>query len=156
MQEALDLAQRGSGEVEPNPRVGAILLQDGQVVGRGYHGYYGGVHAEVAALEDARARGAKPDTAVVTLEPCSSQVGDGGKKTPPCTQALLAAGIRRVVVGAIDPDPRHRRRGLVELEQRGVEAMDDCQVGDDSGRQDGCTDWRVALDLGPGIAPPYA
>lgn len=124
MQEALDLAQRGCGEVEPNPRVGALLLQDGEVVGRGFHGYYGGPHAEVAALEDARSRGAKPDTAVVTLEPCSSNLGDGGKKTPPCTQALLAAGIRRVVVGAIDPDPRHRRRGLVELEQRGVEVIE--------------------------------
>lgn len=124
MQEALDLAQRGRGEVEPNPRVGALMLQDGEVVGRGYHTHYGGPHAEIAALQDARSRGATPDTAVVTLEPCSAQRGEGGKKTGPCTQALLDAGIRKVIVGAIDPDPRHRRRGLIELEQRGVEVQD--------------------------------
>lgn len=124
MQEALQLALRGRTEVEPNPRVGAVLLQDGEIVGRGWHTHYGGPHAEVAALQDAKTRGARPDTAVVTLEPCSAQLGEGGKKTPPCTQALLDAGIRRVVVGAIDPDPRHRRRGLIELEQRGVEVQD--------------------------------
>ena len=124
MAEALQLAQRGSGAVEPNPRVGALLLQDGAIVGRGWHEHYGGPHAEVVALQQAKAAGARPDTAVVTLEPCSAQLGEGGKKTPPCTQALLDAGIRRVFVGAIDPDPRHRRRGLIELEQRGVEVHD--------------------------------
>ncbi|MGE3175453.1 MAG: bifunctional diaminohydroxyphosphoribosylaminopyrimidine deaminase/5-amino-6-(5-phosphoribosylamino)uracil reductase RibD [Planctomycetota bacterium] len=124
MQEALDLAVQGRGEVEPNPRVGALMLQDGEIVGRGFHAHYGGPHAEVVALQDARARGAKPDTAVVTLEPCSAQLGEGGKKTPPCVQALLDAGIQKVVVGAIDPDPRHRRRGLIQLEQHGVEIQD--------------------------------
>lgn len=124
MQEALDLAAKGRNEVEPNPRVGALMLQDGVVVGRGHHAYYGGPHAEVAALADARSRGASPDTAFVTLEPCSAKQGEGGKKTPPCVEALVQAGIQKVVVGAIDPDPRHRRRGLIELEQRGIEVID--------------------------------
>ncbi len=124
MQEALQLALRGRGHVEPNPRVGALMLQDGEIVGRGWHEFYGGPHAEVMALRDARQKGARPDTAVVTLEPCSAQLGEGGKKTPPCTQALLDAGIKRVIVGAIDPDPRHRRRGLIALEQCGVEVQD--------------------------------
>ena len=124
MAEALLLAQRGRGDVEPNPRVGALLLQGERVVGRGFHACYGGPHAEIVALQDAAAAGATPDTAIVTMEPCSAPLGADGKKTPPCVQALLAAGIRRVVVGAIDPDPRHRRRGLVELEQRGVEVLE--------------------------------
>ncbi len=124
MLEALDLAKRGSGDVEPNPRTGALMITDGEIVGRGWHQFYGGPHAEVMALQDAHAKGAKPDTAVITLEPCSSQIGEGGKKTPPCTGALLAAGIRRVIVGAMDPDPRHRRRGLLALEQQGVEVVE--------------------------------
>jgi diaminohydroxyphosphoribosylaminopyrimidine deaminase/5-amino-6-(5-phosphoribosylamino)uracil reductase len=124
MQEALGLALRGRGEVEPNPRVGAIALCGDEIVGRGWHEHYGGPHAEVMALRDASARGRKPDTMFVTLEPCSSQKGEGGKKTPPCVDALLEAGIKKLYVAAIDPDPRHRRRGLVELEQRGVEVHD--------------------------------
>lgn len=120
MAEALELAQLGCGEVEPNPRVGALMLQDGEIVGRGHHAHFGALHAEAAALLDARSRGATPDTAVVTLEPCSAKIGEGGKRQPPCVQALLDAGIKKVIVGAIDPDPRHRRRGLIELEQHGV------------------------------------
>jgi diaminohydroxyphosphoribosylaminopyrimidine deaminase/5-amino-6-(5-phosphoribosylamino)uracil reductase len=124
MDEAIGRALRGRGEVEPNPCVGALMLQDGRVVGRGHHPYYGGPHAEVVALEDARSNGCQPDTAVVTLEPCCSPLGDGGKKTPPCVDALVEAGIRRVVVGAIDSDPRHRRRGIADLEERGIEVIE--------------------------------
>lgn len=124
MGEALELAMRGRGEVEPNPRVGALALQDGEIVGRGWHGHWGGAHAEVEALRDASANGHRPDTMVVSLEPCSSPPGTAGKKTPPCTRALLDAGIRRVVVGATDPDPRHRRAGIAELEAAGVEVVD--------------------------------
>jgi diaminohydroxyphosphoribosylaminopyrimidine deaminase / 5-amino-6-(5-phosphoribosylamino)uracil reductase len=124
MQEALALALHGRGEVEPNPRVGAIALQDGEVVGRGFHSHWGGPHAEVMALHAAAAQNRRPDTLVVTLEPCSSPRGTAGKKTPPCTLALIEAGIRRVVVGALDPDPRHRRTGILELEAKGVQVID--------------------------------
>lgn len=124
MQEALELALRGRGEVEPNPRVGALALQDQEVVGRGWHHHWGGPHAEIEALADARRRGRAPDTLVVTLEPCSSDVGTGGKKTPPCAQALVEAGVRSVLVGALDPDPRHRGNGIALLEQAGVRVQD--------------------------------
>lgn len=124
MGEASELAQRGRGEVEPNPRVGCLLLQDGAVVARGWHEFFGGRHAEAMALDAARAAGARPDTAVVTLEPCSTPKGLGGKKTEPCAQALVAAGVRRVVIGSTDPDPRHRRQGIAMLEAAGVEVLD--------------------------------
>lgn len=124
MGEALALAARGRGEVEPNPRVGCLLLQDGEVVARGWHALFGGAHAEAMALAEAHARGARPDTAVVTLEPCSTPKGEDGKKTDPCAQALIDAGIRRVVIGAVDPDARHRRRGIALLEEAGVDVLD--------------------------------
>ena len=124
MQQALVLADRGRFEVEPNPRVGCVLLQDGEVVATGWHEYFGGRHAEAMALDEAAARGKRPDTAVVTLEPCSSEQGVDGKQTPPCAQRLVAAGVRRVVIGAIDPDPRHRRRGIALLEEAGIDVLD--------------------------------
>lgn len=131
MREAIGLALRGRGLVEPNPRVGALALQGGQVVGRGWHARYGGKHAEVAAIEDAASRTAKVDCVVVTLEPCSSELGTNGKKTPPCTKRLLAAGVRQVIFGAEDPDPRHagQARKVLEgagLEVRGGVLADDC------------------------------
>lgn len=124
MQEAIGLAQRGRGQVEPNPRVGCLLLQDGEIVARGFHEFFGGRHAEAMALEEAARAGRRPDTAVVTLEPCSTEKGVNGKQTPPCAQALVAAGVRRVVIGNIDPDPRHRRKGIELLEAAGVEVLD--------------------------------
>ena len=118
---AAALAQRGRGHVEPNPRVGAIAMQGGRVVGEGWHRDYGAPHAEEAALEDAFAKGAEPDTLVVTLEPCSSS--GGLKKRPPCTQLILEAGVQRVLVGALDPDERHRGAGLDYLRNAGVEVL---------------------------------
>lgn len=99
MRRALALAERGWGRVEPNPLVGAVVVKDDAVVGTGFHGEYGGPHAEVAALDAAgeRARGA---TLYVTLEPCSHR-----GKTPPCTAAVREAGIARLVYGAEDPHP---------------------------------------------------
>src|SRR3989441_1647923 len=113
MQRALDLAWRGWGRVAPNPLVGAVVLRDGSIVGDGWHAEYGGDHAEVAALKAAghRARGA---TVVVTLEPCAHH-----GKTPPCTDALLAAGVSRVVAAIRDPDP-DAAGGLDVLRSRGV------------------------------------
>src|SRR6266480_5265957 len=114
MQRALDLAWRGWGRVAPNPLVGAVVLRDGVVVGEGWHAEYGGDHAEVAALKAAgdRARGA---TVVVTLEPCAHH-----GKTPPCTDALLAAGVSRVVAAIRDPDP-DAGGGLDVLRRAGVD-----------------------------------
>ena len=112
LEEAIALARRGAGEVEPNPRVGAIALAGERVVGRGWHRRWGGPHAEVEALEAARE---PADTLVVTLEPCST-----AGKTPPCTELILARGIRRLVCGAVDPNPAHAGRGLEMLRRRGV------------------------------------
>tara|TARA_R110002072_G_scaffold100429_2_gene221094 strand:+ start:20129 stop:21241 length:1113 start_codon:yes stop_codon:yes gene_type:complete len=124
MREAIALADLGRFEVEPNPRVGCLLLQEGEIVARGHHEFFGGRHAEAVALDAAKANGKRPDTAVVTLEPCSSEKGVDGKKTPPCAQALIAAGIKRVIIGSTDPDLRHRRRGIALLEEAGIDVMD--------------------------------
>ncbi len=104
MQRALALARRGLGKTSPNPMVGAVLVRNGRVVAEGWHKRAGGPHAEVFALRNTKARGA---TLYVTMEPCSTW-----GKTPPCTQAIIAAGVKRVVVAALDPNPRHNGRGL--------------------------------------------
>ncbi len=113
MRVALGLARRGLGRVWPNPAVGCVLVAEGRVVGRGRTGDGGRPHAEVAALAQAGglARGA---TAYVTLEPC---VHTG--RTPPCTEALIAAGVARVVVAIEDPDPRVNGAGVEALRAAG-------------------------------------
>ncbi|HUV40031.1 MAG TPA: bifunctional diaminohydroxyphosphoribosylaminopyrimidine deaminase/5-amino-6-(5-phosphoribosylamino)uracil reductase RibD [Planctomycetota bacterium] len=114
MRRALELAERGLGRVEPNPAVGAVLVQGDRIVGEGYHRVFGGPHAEVHALEAAgdAARGA---TLYVTLEPCCHH-----GKTPPCTDALIAAGVRRVVVAMQDPFPKVAGTGLAQLRDAGI------------------------------------
>src|SRR6476661_53335 len=99
MRRALDLAENGWGRTAPNPMVGAVVVRDGAIVGEGWHNRYGEAHAEVEAIRSAgeRARGA---TMYVTLEPCNHE-----GHTPPCTDAILAAGIRRVVIAVADPNP---------------------------------------------------
>jgi diaminohydroxyphosphoribosylaminopyrimidine deaminase / 5-amino-6-(5-phosphoribosylamino)uracil reductase len=111
---ALELAERGRGSTHPNPVVGAVVVSDGKVVGEGWHERKGGPHAEVVALEAAgeRARGA---TLYLTMEPCTHH-----GETPPCTTAILGAGVGRVVAGALDPNPK-ARGGLEELLAAGVE-----------------------------------
>src|SRR5436309_13456589 len=115
MRRALELAERGRGFVEPNPLVGAVVVQDGAVVGEGWHQRFGGPHAEVHALAAAgeAARGA---TLYVTLEPCCHH-----GKTPPCTDAVLRAGVRRVVAAMPDPFPPVAGRGAALLRGAGVE-----------------------------------
>ena len=112
---ALELAERGRGTTHPNPIVGAVVVAGEEVVGEGWHERAGGTHAEVVALEAAgeRARGA---TLYVTLEPCAHH-----GRTPPCVDAILAAEIGRVVVGAADPNPKTDGRGFERLREGGVE-----------------------------------
>lgn len=114
MQEALELARRGVGRSSPNPAVGAVLVKDGEVVGRGSHTYGLVKHAEILALEEAgpRARGA---TLYITLEPCAHQ-----GRTPPCSDALIAAGIARVVAALEDPNPQVSGQGFRRLLDAGV------------------------------------
>jgi diaminohydroxyphosphoribosylaminopyrimidine deaminase/5-amino-6-(5-phosphoribosylamino)uracil reductase len=115
MDEAIRLARRGIGTTHPNPRVGAVVLAGGTVVARGYHARPGDAHAEVRALESASglARGA---TLVVTLEPCAHH-----GRTPPCVDAILEAGVSRVVVAMTDPNPLVDGRGLARLRAEGLD-----------------------------------
>jgi diaminohydroxyphosphoribosylaminopyrimidine deaminase/5-amino-6-(5-phosphoribosylamino)uracil reductase len=116
LERALDLAERGRGTTWPNPVVGAVVVSDGKIVGEGWHERKGGPHAEVVALKAAgeKAIGA---TLYVTLEPCRSTGA-----TPPCTSAVLGAGVARVVAGALDPNP-DAGGGLEELRAAGVEVV---------------------------------
>ena len=116
MREALALAAQARGRTSPNPMVGSVVVKDGRVVGRGYHVKAGAPHGEAAALEDAGGQ-AKGATLYVTLEPCCHL----NKRTPPCTKAIIAAGIRRVVAAMRDPNPLVSGKGLEELRQAGID-----------------------------------
>jgi diaminohydroxyphosphoribosylaminopyrimidine deaminase/5-amino-6-(5-phosphoribosylamino)uracil reductase len=115
LERAVELAERGRATTRPNPVVGAMVVADGEMVGEGWHERPGGPHAEVVALEAAgeRSRGA---VLYVTLEPCAHH-----GRTPPCADAVVAAGIARVVVGAGDPDPRTNGAGIARLREAGIE-----------------------------------
>jgi diaminohydroxyphosphoribosylaminopyrimidine deaminase/5-amino-6-(5-phosphoribosylamino)uracil reductase len=114
MKRALELAQRGEGRVSPNPLVGAVLVNDGRVVGEGFHVFEQVKHAEVLALEEAgtAARGA---TLYCSLEPCCHH-----GRTSPCTDALIEAGISRAVIAVTDPNPRVNGRGIRQLREAGI------------------------------------
>ncbi|MFO7983522.1 MAG: bifunctional diaminohydroxyphosphoribosylaminopyrimidine deaminase/5-amino-6-(5-phosphoribosylamino)uracil reductase RibD [Desulfuromonadales bacterium] len=126
MQLALELARRGEGRTRPNPPVGAVVLRDGHVVGRGFHPRAGEPHAEIFALEEAGDMAAGAEL-YVTLEPCSHH-----GRTGPCCEAIVKAGIRRVVIGATDPNPHVDGGGIRYLQQAGLEVFSgilepDCQ-----------------------------
>jgi diaminohydroxyphosphoribosylaminopyrimidine deaminase/5-amino-6-(5-phosphoribosylamino)uracil reductase len=138
---ALELAERGRGETHPNPVVGAVVVAGDQVVGEGWHERAGGPHAEVIALETAgeRARGA---TLYVTLEPCAHY-----GRTPPCVDAIVAAGVARVVVGAPDPNPKTDGQGFVRLREAGVDVeLLDGESGRLARRQNEA--WRIWITAG--------
>jgi diaminohydroxyphosphoribosylaminopyrimidine deaminase/5-amino-6-(5-phosphoribosylamino)uracil reductase len=118
LQRALELAEGGRGLVSPNPLVGAVLVRDGKPIGEGFHAGLGGPHAEVAALEDCRAKGVDPAgaTLYVTLEPCAHH-----GRQPPCTGAILAAGLARVVIASEDPSEKASGRGPGILRDEGIE-----------------------------------
>lgn len=122
MRRALKLAQRGYGNVSPNPLVGAVLVREGKVIGEGFHQKAGEHHAEVNAFLDAKNKGNDPTTATlyVTLEPCSTT-----GKTPPCTKAILESKVSRVVVACLDPNPAHAGNGIRILEENGLEVVVD-------------------------------
>lgn len=118
MARALELAARGKGTTAPNPCVGALLVKEGVIVAEGWHERHGEPHAEVNCLAGARAKGVDPAacTLYVTLEPCNHH-----GRTPPCTKAVLEAGIKKVVVGCADPNPRVEGGGAAFLRERGVD-----------------------------------
>ena len=109
---ALALAAKGEGQVQPNPLVGAVVVKNGMIVGQGFHRYEGIKHAEVLALEEAGDL-AKGATVYVNLEPCCHR--GGGKRTPPCCDALIAAQVKRVVCCITDPNPRVNGGGIAVL-----------------------------------------
>ena len=114
MKMALKLAECGIGAVNPNPLVGAVIVKDGRVIGKGWHAKYGGLHAERNALADCK-ESPKGATIYVTLEPCCHY-----GKTPPCTEAILQSGIRRVVTGSADPNPLVAGKGIKILQDAGL------------------------------------
>ncbi|HEV7162627.1 MAG TPA: bifunctional diaminohydroxyphosphoribosylaminopyrimidine deaminase/5-amino-6-(5-phosphoribosylamino)uracil reductase RibD [Solirubrobacteraceae bacterium] len=115
---AIELARNGTGVVRPNPVVGAVVARDGEVLGEGWHREYGGAHAEVNAIEACGMEDLAGATLYVSLEPCCHE-----GKTPPCTDAILQAGIRRVVVASDDPTEKASGRGLGILRDEGVEVV---------------------------------
>jgi diaminohydroxyphosphoribosylaminopyrimidine deaminase/5-amino-6-(5-phosphoribosylamino)uracil reductase len=115
---AIELAQQGAGEVKPNPRVGAVIARHGEILGEGWHERYGGAHAEVNAIEACGPLDLTGATLYVSLEPCCHE-----GNTPPCTGAILRAGIERVVVGSDDPTEKASGRGLGILRDEGVEVV---------------------------------
>ncbi|MDP4145994.1 MAG: bifunctional diaminohydroxyphosphoribosylaminopyrimidine deaminase/5-amino-6-(5-phosphoribosylamino)uracil reductase RibD [Bacillota bacterium] len=117
MQRALTLAKRAQGKVNPNPMVGAVIVKNEEIVGEGYHEYYGGPHAEINALVMAGEK-AKGADIYVTLEPCSHY-----GKTPPCAKALVAAGVKRVVIAMVDPNPMVAGKGIQILKENGIEVV---------------------------------
>lgn len=118
MRRAVVLARKGYGNTGPNPRVGALVVRNGRVVGEGFHRQVGGPHAETMALGQAGRAGSGADL-VVTLEPCSRY-----GRTPPCTDMILKSGVKRVVIGCGDPNPAESGRGTKLLRQQGIEVLE--------------------------------
>ena len=118
MKLALRLAARGEGKTSPNPAVGAVVVRNGEIIGRGYHKKAGRPHAEIEAFSDAEKRGKnlKGATLYVTLEPCCHE----GKRTPPCVNAIIEKGITDVFVAAPDPNPKVSGKGIASLKRAGV------------------------------------
>jgi diaminohydroxyphosphoribosylaminopyrimidine deaminase/5-amino-6-(5-phosphoribosylamino)uracil reductase len=115
---AIDLARRGTGSVKPNPVVGAVVARDQEILGEGWHEEFGGAHAEVNAIEACGLEDLSGATLYVSLEPCCHE-----GKTPPCTDAIIQAGIRRVVIASDDPTEKASGRGLGILRDEGVEVV---------------------------------
>jgi diaminohydroxyphosphoribosylaminopyrimidine deaminase / 5-amino-6-(5-phosphoribosylamino)uracil reductase len=115
MKRAVSLAKRGAGWVNPNPMVGAVLVKNGQIIGEGFHEFFGGPHAEVNALQGVSDEAAFGATLYVTLEPCSHE-----GKTPPCVKLIIEKKISRVVIGMTDPNPLVNGKGIAALQAAGI------------------------------------
>ena len=118
MRMAIELAKKGAGAVNPNPMVGAVVVKNGEVIGRGYHKFFGGSHAEVYALEEA-GKEAEGATIYVTLEPCSHY-----GKTPPCAKKIIDMGIKKCFIGSSDPNPKVAGKGVAMLKEAGIEVVE--------------------------------
>ena len=123
MSRALEVAEKGRGKVRPNPLVGCVLVKDGNVIAEGWHDHLGGLHAEQMAIHDAEEKGHSTNgaTAYITLEPCN-HFG----RTPPCTEALLWAGINEVVIAHVDPNPTVKGGGIQALKDANIDVRLGC------------------------------
>ena len=119
MRRAIELAANGEGYVNPNPMVGAVIVKDGRIIGEGYHERYGALHAERNAIASLNEPAEGADI-YVTLEPCCHH-----GKTPPCTEAIIENGIKRVIIGSRDPNPLVAGKGVKQLEDAGIEVIQD-------------------------------
>lgn len=118
MGQALELARQAWGQTHPNPMVGAVLVENGECVSSGYHAAAGEVHAERMAIERLGRKPGPDARLFITMEPCSTQ-----GRTPPCTQAILDSGIKEVVLGCVDPNPRHSEKGIEILRRAGIKVV---------------------------------
>src|SRR6059036_1917112 len=138
MRSALKEAKKALGQTSPNPAVGAVLVINDRIVAKGHHREAGRDHAEVECLRDFGAPVPAQATLYVTLEPCSTE-----GRTAPCTDAILQAGIRDVVIGAIDVNPRHSGKGIVQLQNAGVSVRDGVLANDCAQINEAFNKWIV-------------
>lgn len=115
MRKAMELAEKGRGWVSPNPLVGAVIVKNNRIIGRGYHKKFGDAHAEIIAIKNTR-ESVKGATLYVTLEPCNYL----DKKTPPCVPAIIKSGIKKVVIGTLDCNPKVCNKGVLDLQKAGI------------------------------------
>src|SRR6516162_3315419 len=139
MRAALHEAKKALGQTSPNPAVGAVLVIDNRIVARGHHREAGRDHAEIECLRNFGARVPASATLYVTLEPCST-----AGRTAPCTDAIIKAGIKNVVVGATDLNPRHSGRGIVALRKAGVRVLDGVLAAECTRLNEAFNKWIVA------------
>jgi len=149
MKKAIHLAGYGAGHVSPNPLVGALIVKNSRIIGRGYHRKYGGPHAEVNALENASETVAGA-TLYCNLEPCSHT----NKQTPPCVPSIIRAGVRRVVVANIDPNPGVNGKGIAALRKSGVEV--ESGIEEESGRELNRFFFKYITEKQPYVTIKYA
>ena len=138
MRAALAEAEKGVGRTSPNPAVGAVLVVDGKIVARGHHRGSGSPHAEIECLESYEAAVRRDATLYVTLEPCST-----AGRTPACTEALIAAGVKSIVVGAIDVNPKHAGRGIKALRKAGINVRTEVLAAECTAINDAFNKWIV-------------
>ena len=158
IQRALELAERGEGHTRPNPPVGAVIVNDGKIIGEGWHKRCGGDHAEVAAIKDAlrrlnhsTAQSLNRSTLYVTLEPCSRPGRVGA-----CTDAIIAAGLKRVVYLVPDPNPKNRGKAKRALAKHGIECVKVCRPACEEKAWDSCLGLKPLVEWGSRMIAPFA